>query len=382
MTPANLWRDLDRARLVRLCAAISGDRHAADDLAQETLLEAWRIRSKLREPAGFEPWLSAIARNVCRRWARRRGRELPAAPLGAETFAEPRDELDLEAELERTEMAELVDKALGALPAVSREAMRQRYLDDRSVAEIAHRTASTPDAVSMRLTRGRAHLRRTLAGDLRQEAESLGLTLPPAHSWAHTRVHCTQCGVGTLLMRIEPAPGTIAFRCPRCDPNPSTRAVEFPLANPAFARLLEGLVRPSAILRRADEWSHAYYGRGLETGHVACTQCGTRLPLQTYERHDVPSGRHRRGLYVECPACVLQVTTSVSALTLALPEGRAFRRKHPRLRAMRPREVEAHGGPALVVGYEEVGSHARLDAVFAADSLRLLEVHGPSLTPA
>ena len=377
MTPANLWRDLDRARLVRLCAAVSGDRHAADDLAQETLLEAWRQRGKLREPAGFEPWLSAIARNVCRRWARRRGRELPATSLGAETFVEPRAALDLEAELERAEMAELVDMALGSLPASSREAMRQRYLDDRSVAEIAQRTGSTPDAVSMRLTRGKANLRRSLAGDLRQEAESLGLMPPPDHSWAHTRVHCTQCGVGTLLMRIEQAPGTIAFRCPRCDPNPSARAVEFPLANPVFANLLEGLVRPTAILRRADEWSHAYYGDGLETGHVACTRCGNRLPLQTYERHDLPVGSHRRGLYADCPHCALQVTSSVSAMTLALPEARAFRRKHPRLRAMPPRELEAYGGPVLVVGYEAVGSNARLEAVFAAETLRLLEVHGP-----
>ena len=382
MTDTNLWRDLDRARLVRLCAAISGDRDAADDLAQETLLEAWRMRRKLREPAGFEPWLSAIARNICRRWARRRGRELPAASLAAETFAEPRDALDLDAELERAEMAELVDKALGALPAASREAMRQRYLDDRSVVEIAHRTGSTADAVSMRLTRGKATLRRSLTGDLRQEAESLGLTLAPVHGWSHTRVHCTQCGAGTLLMRIESAPGTIAFRCPHCDPNPSARAVEFSLANPAFAALLEGLVRPTAILRRADEWSHAYYGRGLETGHVACTQCGKTLRLQTYERDDVPAGSHRRGLYADCVDCALQVTTSVSALALALPEARAFRRKHPRLRAMPPREVETHGGPALVVGYAEAGSHARLDAVFAAESLRLLEVHGPSLTAA
>jgi RNA polymerase sigma factor (sigma-70 family) len=382
MTPANMWRDVDRARLVRLCAAVSGDRQAADDLAQETLLEAWRIRRKLREPAGFEPWLSAIARNVCRRWIRRRGQELPATSLGAETFAEPRDGLDLEAELERTEMAELVEKALGALPAVSREAMRQRYVDDRSVTEIAHRTGSTPDAVSMRLTRGKAHLRLSLAGDLRQEAESLGLSLGPAHTWVHTRVHCTQCGVGTLLTRIEPAPGTIAFRCPRCDPNPAARAVEFPLANPVFAALLGGLVRPTAILRRADEWSHAYYSQGMATGNVACTGCGASLRLQTYDRDDLPAGSHRRGLYADCSGCGLQVTTSASALTLALPEGRAFRRRHPRLRAMPPRKVEAHGGPALVVGYEEVGSNAQLDAVFAADSLRLLEVHGPSLTAA
>ena len=37
-----LWRESERRRLVRLCATISGDRDAAEDLAQETLLEAWR----------------------------------------------------------------------------------------------------------------------------------------------------------------------------------------------------------------------------------------------------------------------------------------------------------------------------------------------------
>ena len=382
MTDTNVWRDLDRARLVRLCAAISGDRRAADDLAQETLLEAWRNRAKLHEPSGFEAWLSAIARNVCRRWARQRGRQLAETALGTQALAEPRDPLDLDAELEHAEMAELVDKALAYLPPASRETMRQRYLDDRSVAEIAQRTGSTADAVSMRLTRGKAAVARSLASDLREEAQSLGLMLPPAGTWTHTRVHCTQCGLGTLLMRIEPAPGTIAFRCPRCDPNPSSRAVEFPLANPAFARLLEGLVRPTAILRRANEWSHAYYGHGLETGQVPCTQCGSGLLLRTYERDDLPAGSHRRGLYADCPDCELQVTTSVSALTLALPQARAFRRRHPRLRAAPPREVESHGGRALIVGYEAVGTNARLDAVFAADSLRLLEIHGPSLTAA
>ena len=32
----------ERTRLVQLCARIVGDREAAEDLAQETLLEAWR----------------------------------------------------------------------------------------------------------------------------------------------------------------------------------------------------------------------------------------------------------------------------------------------------------------------------------------------------
>jgi RNA polymerase sigma factor (sigma-70 family) len=382
MTDAYLWRDLDRARLVRLCAAISGDRHAADDLAQETLLEAWRMRGKLRVPEGFELWLSAIARNVCRRWARQRGRELRAAPLGTEALAEPREPFDVEAELEHAELADLVDRALRSLPVASREVMRQRYLDDISVVDIAHRTGSSPAAVSMRVTRGKAALRQLLAGELREEAESFGLAPAPADTWVHTRVHCTQCGLGTLQMRIERAPGTIAFRCPRCDPSPSARAVEFPLSNPAFARLLDGLVRPTAILRRADAWSHAYYVAGQQTGQVVCTQCGRRLRLQTYERDDLPATLHRRGLYADCSNCGRQVSTSVGALTLALPQAVAFRRAHPRLRAMPPREVEAHGGQAVVVEYEALGTSARLSAVFAAGSLRLLEVHGPSLSAA
>ncbi len=55
----------ERARLVRLCAYLTGDAQAAEDLAQETLVEAWRHAHKLHDPHGREPWLRAIARNVC-----------------------------------------------------------------------------------------------------------------------------------------------------------------------------------------------------------------------------------------------------------------------------------------------------------------------------
>src|SRR5262252_5873402 len=66
----------ERGRLVRLCACLTGDWDAAEDLAQETLVEAWRALEKLRDPDGLAPWLSAIARNVCKRWQRQRGRDL------------------------------------------------------------------------------------------------------------------------------------------------------------------------------------------------------------------------------------------------------------------------------------------------------------------
>jgi DNA-directed RNA polymerase specialized sigma24 family protein len=43
----------ERARLVRLCARLTGDWDAAEDLAQETFVEAWRALDRLRDPGGL-----------------------------------------------------------------------------------------------------------------------------------------------------------------------------------------------------------------------------------------------------------------------------------------------------------------------------------------
>ncbi len=61
----------ERDRVVRLCARLCGFPDVAEDLAQETLLEAWRSRDRLRNPEMRAQWVSGIARNVCRRWHRR-----------------------------------------------------------------------------------------------------------------------------------------------------------------------------------------------------------------------------------------------------------------------------------------------------------------------
>jgi DNA-directed RNA polymerase specialized sigma24 family protein len=69
----------ERARLVRLCVRVTGDAAVAADLAQETLLEAWRSQQALRDPDRFSAWLSGIARNVCLRWMRRQQSPLARA---------------------------------------------------------------------------------------------------------------------------------------------------------------------------------------------------------------------------------------------------------------------------------------------------------------
>jgi RNA polymerase sigma factor (sigma-70 family) len=369
-----LWGEPERRRrLVRVCATISGDPNVAEDLAQETLLEAWRNAHKLHDPSGADRWLAAIARNVCLRWARRRGRDLPITELGEESS--PPDDLDIEVELERTELVELLDRALSLLPGDTRDVLVQRYVDESPHADIAARLGVSEDAVSMRLSRGKLVLRRLLASDLRDEAAAHGL-LDDTSEWRKTRVWCTECGNDKLVMRREAAPGGVSFRCPRCQPNAAELSAEFRLEFPVFERLVGDLVRPTSILKRVGDWSARYFVGGAE--QVECTKCGRAAMLRPHVRDDVdPERGHRHGLVVSCVWCGDVAWSSIAGIALGRPEVRAFRREHPRLRAVPVREVDA-GGAALVVRYEDALGSSGVDVLFERDTLRLIGVHAPA----
>jgi RNA polymerase sigma factor (sigma-70 family) len=356
---ADLWREPQRRRLVRLCAMVSGDREAAEDLAQETLLEAWRNAHKLRDPSGAEHWLAAIARNVCRRWARRRGRDSVVDALGTEL-----ETVDAELGIEHTEVAEALDRALAQLPPETRAVLIGRYIEDLPHAEIGARLGLSEDAVSMRLSRGRSSLRRVIAPEPRDGE---------ADAWQETRVWCTSCGRRRLLIWREPE--AVAFRCPGCS-RASAPSGRFPLGNPSFARLIGDLVRPASMLNRVDAWSHRYYEAG--TGAEApCTRCGRPVRLHAYHREAAAlSEPEGRGLFARCTSCGEEVSSSLGALALAQPAGRRFRREHGRIRVLPEREVEFGGRPALVVCYESVLGSSGLDVVFARDTARVLAVHG------
>ena len=190
--------EVDRLRLVRLCAMLSGCPDAAEDLAQETLLEAWRNQHKLQDPHGVDRWLAAIARNVCRRWARRHGRDL--ASLSARTEFDVVDDVDLVADLERAEMVELLKRALGLLPTQTREALIHRYIHGSPHAEIAGRLGLSVEAVAMRVHRGKSVLRQLLEPEMRDEPPGTGTSTQDADGWARTQARCAVCGTGKLRM--------------------------------------------------------------------------------------------------------------------------------------------------------------------------------------
>ena len=316
MIDAGVWRKSERARLVRLCAAISGDSEIAEDLAQETLLEAWRHRHKLTDTHGTERWLAAIARNVCLRWSRTRSRlPVPVAEL-PEPAAPAEDGI-----------AELLE----LLPPESRDPMVQRYVDDRTHREIASSLGISSAAVSMRLTRGKQSLRQALA-----EAE-----------WRPSGSTCPQCGLRKLLMRRTPS--EIEFTCPSCAR--SDVLVRYPLDNPQFARLVGGLHRPTAMFRRVGEWALHYFSGGAGAG-AACTRCGLPVTVRAHVREE-----GNRGLYVRCDGCGEEVWSSLVGLAGGLPAVRELRpRRLVQVREERGLIAVVHGslggGRAVEVAFD------------------------------
>jgi RNA polymerase sigma-70 factor (ECF subfamily) len=314
---AALWEPEERQRLVRLCAVISGDRDAAEDLAQETLLEAWRNRDKLCDPSGADRWLSAVARNVCLRFhSRGSSHEISVADV---------PEAAVELELDRDDLAELLDGALALLPPASRDVLLQRYVEGRTTGEIAQRLGVSPDAVSMRLARGKLAVRRAL-----DDAE-----------WRPTGIWCSACGDHRLLTRRERDGAWIAFRCLGCDP--TGHSAVFPLDNPVFADLLGSSTRPTSLFGRVADWAIGYWSGGSDAP-AACTRCAAPVRLRAHTRADTRTPIH--GLYVRCATCGEELWSSLAGVAMAIPEVRALRRREPRVHA-----TERDAGDAIVVSF-------------------------------
>lgn len=368
-----------RARLVRLCAQMTGHAEAAEDLAQETLIEAWRMAHKLRDQDHLAAWLAAIARNICLRWARSRSRELAwrieSAPLDGMELAPSLDEhvagdADLELDLERHELAELLDRALSLLAPETRDILIQSYIHERPQAALAGRLGLSEGALRVRLHRGKLALRRVLTTNLRQEASAYGLVDLETAEWQETRIWCPFCGERRLLSKIDESSKGGIFRCPGPCLLPTCTVVEcdvIPSERP--------LTSQKALLSRLLLSCHTYYRHGLSSRHTTCGVCGHAVSVRTYAPHDLPGPLlDWYGLSIHCPACGNLDTTPLSHLSLDLPEARQFWRAHPQMQLVPKREIEFAGRPALLISFQSRGDHARLDVISACDTFEVLRV--------
>jgi RNA polymerase sigma factor (sigma-70 family) len=367
----------ERARLVRFCARYTGDFQAAEDLAQETLLAALRHRRELRDPAAYRSWLFGIARNQCLLWARGRGREVSTTDTAAGRNqvagdAWPAETSDLDVELERDELARLLDRALALLPPETRAALIGRYIEDVPQAEVARRLGLSEGAVEARVHRGKLALRRILTGDLREDALSLGITLPETPAWQATLIWCPFCAKRRLLMHVDAGRHERSYRCPAdCTPDGTIAA------STLIGVASQGGTSPKAILRRALQALGEHYRAALTTGGARCSRCGASVPLLRWMPEDrLSTPGHAHGIQMRCRSCHTEDSASLWHLTLDTPAAQRFWRRHPRMRALPVVEVAAAGQQALLTGFESLDDASRLEIISARDSYAILHIHG------
>ncbi|MEZ4732536.1 MAG: RNA polymerase sigma factor [Caldilineaceae bacterium] len=364
----------EQPRLVRLCSHLTGDSHAAEDLAQEALLIAWRRRQQLTEPAGVAHWLTAIARNVCRHHQRaqtRRQRHLLSVNLAAETSPidlAPTTDFDLEVELERSELITLLDRALALLPDETRGLLIQHYVEELPQAELAARLGMTTGAVAVRLHRGKLALRQTLITDFREDAVTFGLVAPSQTGWSATRIWCPVCGQNRLLGQFDQTKGELELRCPGCnDPQNENERISY-----SQLPCLHGIKAYKPALKRMLAWVYDHYFKTSNAGSIPCLCCGRLQPL----RIGSPPGitNNLPGVYIWCEQCNASVSNAWSGLALCLPQGRAFWQKHPRICALPEREVEIAGTPAILASLASVTDDATFEAAFSKNTFEVIYV--------
>lgn len=364
----------EHTRLIRFCGYLTGDSQAAEDLAQETLLIAWRQRHQLTEPQGLAHWLTAIARNVCRHHVRTRTRRqryissLEPSPEAASVTTDPVADFDLEVALERSELITLLDRALGLLPAETRGLLIQHFVEELSQAELAARLGMTSGAVAVRLHRGKLALRQTLITDFRDEAILFGLVAPTQAAWSATRIWCPLCGQNRLLGQFDHAKGELQLCCPGCNDLQN----EYERISYSQLPCLRGIKAYKPAMTRVLACTYDYHFKKSNAGIVPCLHCGRPQPLRIGSPPGVPN--NAPGVYTWCEHCQAGTSNAWNGLAICLPQGRAFWQKHPRICALPEREVEIAGTPAILAGFASVTGDAMFEVAFSKRTFEVIYI--------
>lgn len=133
--------------LVAIGHAILGDRHLAEDAAQEAFAKAAVHLPRLRDPGQFGSWLAAICRNEARDLCRAR-RQLPIEDAGRVE----------QAQAEPDETGEAIRAALKDLPEEAREVVFLRFYDGLSYDQISAVLGISEQAINGRLRRAKRKL--------------------------------------------------------------------------------------------------------------------------------------------------------------------------------------------------------------------------------
>jgi RNA polymerase sigma-70 factor (ECF subfamily) len=145
----------------RLALRLSGDRHRAEDLTQETFLRAWSRRQQLKDSRAERVWLFRIAANIWRDELRKR--RSPAAKMFSlpdeATGSEPTPDHQADARESLAHALELLD----GLPVRQRTVLYLIAIEGLSSSEVGNILGINANAVKVNLSLARKRMREQMA---------------------------------------------------------------------------------------------------------------------------------------------------------------------------------------------------------------------------
>jgi RNA polymerase sigma-70 factor (ECF subfamily) len=145
-----------------LCYRMCGSLADAEDLAQETFIQAYQHLDGFRGQARISSWLYRIAVNLCLNWQKRNQRR--------ERLNKEWSEQDWQQPAEDMARAQQVQEALLALPPKQRAAVVLTIYEGLTHAEAATALGCSEATVSWRVFAARSKLKRLLRRQFKREA--------------------------------------------------------------------------------------------------------------------------------------------------------------------------------------------------------------------
>lgn len=365
-------------RLRRLARRHGLSLDMADDVVQETLMEAWRSLSHLRDPNRFDAWLDGICRNVCRRQARAAARSrahlTPFSTLAAPTHADEEEAADrlelpdpqaldpLDA-LSRQDLITLLDRALSYLPPSTREALELCYLAEMPQREAAERLGLTGNALDVRLHRARRQLRQVLTDDLWTDARDFGLILKADSEagWRETRIWCNFCGRHRMQGTFTPQPdGRLRFhlRCPECWPRYRVHYMDTSWDLPK-----SGIRSFLPVYKHSMRKCSTFYEHVVANGYsTRCPHCWQPVRVRSVHAEHMltPAFPNWRFFVYTCAACGAEGVSSIAVIAWAHPAVQRFIAAHPRYIMASETQTDYAGTPAYRFHLTDIASAAQL----------------------
>ena len=139
-----------------------GDFHIAEEITQDTFLQAYKKLSTLRNPNQCAGWLYVIANNLCKRWIQKKKlstQSLEGTPMVEIENSSYKRYVSEQRETDTTEHRhEIVKRLLQRLPESERTVITLHYLGEMTAKEIGNFLGVSVNTINSRLRRAKKRL--------------------------------------------------------------------------------------------------------------------------------------------------------------------------------------------------------------------------------